>query len=193
MLQAYITVCEAVAYAHEHQVLHRDIKPDNIVLGRFGETVVLDWGLARRMDSVESPEFGVHQRLESAHGPHAEEDTIDDRSRHTGAESIIGTPQYMSHEQAIGYAGQRSDIFALGAVLYEILTGRPPYEFKPGEHTLDLLKRVRETDFPRPAAVRAKVPRQLEAVCLKAMAAEIEQRYVSAAEIAGRCATLPRR
>jgi serine/threonine protein kinase/formylglycine-generating enzyme required for sulfatase activity len=173
LLGRFVAVCDAVAYAHSRGILHRDLKPDNIMLGPYGETLVVDWGLA-------GPVRGPDQTpLPSALRPAGAAEGW----TQTGA--VIGTPQYMSPEQAAGQAdrlGPAADVYSLGATLYQLLTGRAPFPMEGG--ILDLLLRVRSGDFPRPRTVHHGVPQALEAICLKAMASRPADRYSTARELA---------
>ena len=162
LLQCFATICEALAYAHAHGVLHRDLKPDNIIVGEFGDMAILDWGLAKRL-----PAAGDVKQ--------SEVDSI-----HT----VVGTPQYMPPEQADGNSDARSDVFGLGAILYEILTACSPHAWPEGFRPADWLQMVRDAKFPRPRSARPQVPRGLEAVCVKALARDPKERYASAAELA---------
>jgi serine/threonine-protein kinase len=174
LLQRFVELCNIVEYAHSRGVLHRDLKPANVMLGRYGETLVMDWGLARALDQSE-PE------AESSLGPLAIEDSETSLTRDG---SVVGTPAYMSPEQADGRThaiSTRSDIYSLGATLYTILTSRPPFE---GEHVERLLQQVAGGDFPPPRAVRPEVSRRLEAICLKAMSRRPADRYASCAALA---------
>jgi serine/threonine protein kinase len=176
LLGGFVGVCNTVAYAHSRGVLHRDLKPSNIMLGKYGEALVVDWGLAK---SVGRPD------------PHADGD--DERTLRPGsgstaqmtvAGSRVGTPGYMSPEQAAGRldrVGPASDVYSLGATLYTILAGRGPF----AECGLpELLRRVERGDFPRPRAVCPSADPALEAVCLKAMALRPEDRYATAKDLA---------
>jgi serine/threonine-protein kinase len=169
LLDRFRGVCEALAYAHSRGVVHRDVKPQNIMVGRFGETLLVDWGLAK---ATGQPDANL-----AAGSPPIQ--TVDsDGTDETAAGSAVGTPSYMSPEQAEGSTGQSgpaSDVYGLGATLYHLLTGRPPFEGGLRE----VVDRVRSGDFPTPRSVRHDIPRPLEAVCLKAMARSPEDRYPS--------------
>src|SRR5262249_3570393 len=126
-LAVFEAVCQAVAYAHAHQVIHRDLKPQNVMVGAFGEVQVMDWGLAKVIDPAR-PEATRPTDPEETWGtrilPSRDLDSA------TEAGSLLGTPAFMPPEQAAGAVGQidtRSDVFGLGALLCVILTGRPPY------------------------------------------------------------------
>ncbi|MBI4612590.1 MAG: tetratricopeptide repeat protein [Planctomycetes bacterium] len=176
LLHVFLKVCDAVAYAHSRGVVHRDLKPDNVMTGEFGEVLVMDWGLARvQGDSVAVDGHG------HGHGP---------RSRSTGTEAeltqpgtVMGTPAYMSPEQARGEIetlDQRSDVYSLGAILYEILSLERPIE----ANTVGIaIERAARGEY-RPPSARGvapwPVPRELEAVVLKAMARRPRDRYPSA-------------
>ena len=177
LLQRLIDVCEAIDYAHSRGVLHRDLKPGNIMLGRYGETLVVDWGLAKALgkSAAEQARIDTAATTETPLIPASS----DSEPTHVGA--AIGTPAFMSPEQAQGQLealGPSSDVFSLGATLYQLLTGVPPYS---GE---DLLRRAQLARYERPRQVRSEIPRPLEAICLKAMAAAPRERYASAGELA---------
>jgi WD40 repeat protein/serine/threonine protein kinase len=170
LLRGIIDAANAVAYAHSQGVVHRDLKPENIMLGRFGETLVVDWGVAKAMAVTEDAN---HSGL-SSH----------DASL-TAAAVVVGTPRYMSPEQAAGdldRVGPASDIYGLGATLYCVLAGQGP--FSEGDLS-EVLRRVQRGLFPAPGRLRRAVDPALEAICLKAMALRPEDRYPSALELAG--------
>jgi WD40 repeat protein/tRNA A-37 threonylcarbamoyl transferase component Bud32 len=175
LLRSLIDACNAVAYAHSRGVVHRDLKPDNIMLGRFGETLVVDWGLAKSMSSSEP---GV------AIDPDAAPQSPDDSPSLTRPGSALGTPQYMSPEQASGEldrVGPASDVYSLGATLYCLLVGHGP--FATGD-IADILQRVRRGVFPAPRRLRRSIDPALEAACMKAMALEPEERHATPTALA---------
>src|SRR5205814_2484662 len=160
LLRRLIDACNAVAYAHSRGVVHRDLKPANILLGPYGETLVVDWGLAK-----------VVGRGEGAAHAGAVEATLQPVAASGSSETLpgtaLGTPAYMSPEQAEGRlerVGPLSDVYSLGATLYCLLTGTPPIgETDVGE----ALRRVQRGEFPPPRAVRPSIPQGLEAIGLK--------------------------
>ena len=174
LLSRFVAACNTIAYAHSRKVIHRDIKPANILLGPFGETLVIDWGLAKPVDDV-----GEITVAETTIRP-----TASGESHPTRDGSVMGTVRYMSPEQAVGdlpRVGPSSDIFLLGATLYELLTGGPPYNDKDQGVAL---ARARDWSFARPREVVASIPEALEAICLKAMARSPEDRYPGAIALA---------
>jgi tetratricopeptide (TPR) repeat protein/tRNA A-37 threonylcarbamoyl transferase component Bud32 len=174
LLRRFIDVCNAVAYAHCRGVLHRDLKPANVMLGSFGETLIVDWGLAKPLDPSA---LGIVEG--TALRPQFEE-----AAAGTLMGVAIGTPAYMSPEQAAGrqdLLGPASDIYSLGATLYYLLTGQAPFH---GRDVQQILRQVQAGNFLPPRHVNRKVPTVLEAICLKAMAREPGNRYPSALALA---------
>jgi formylglycine-generating enzyme required for sulfatase activity/serine/threonine protein kinase len=174
LLRRFVAVCQTVAYAHARGVFHRDLKPSNVMLGDFGETLVLDWGLAKAAAGA-SPESTIGDLAEQM---------LEERLEETLPGAEMGSPPYMSPEQAEGRAfavGPAADIYALGAILYDILTGKPPYS---GESSADVIQKIRSTSPPKPSEIGAGVPRPLEAICLKAMARADTERYPDALAVA---------
>jgi serine/threonine-protein kinase len=175
LLGRFVAVCNAVAYAHSRGVLHRDLKPSNVMLGPYGETLVVDWGVAKAVGKAD----GMAPSMESTLRPLSAEGVTP-----TEMGQAVGTPAYMSPEQAAGrldQLGPQSDIYSLGATLYCLLTGKAPFA---GASTPEILRQVGKGEFPRPRRVKPGVPAALEAVCLKAMALKPEDRYPSARALA---------
>ncbi len=200
LLRRFVDVCNAMEYAHVRGVLHRDLKPANVMLGPFGETLVVDWGLAKPFD--DTVKAGLPTQLPRMPAPGL------DRAQALGLSgdlgpgtgrikplsasgqmydvlfgTTVGTPHYMSPEQAEGRVEltPASDIYSLGATLYNLLTGTTPFTEKS---LLPLLEKVRKGDFPPPRQVNPTVPPALDAICRKAMALKIEDRYTSARALA---------
>ena len=162
MLRSFVQLCQAAAYAHSRRVLHRDIKPENVIVGDFGEVQLLDWGVGARFEEVQDPTFE--------------------------SEEARGTPGYIAPELLRGDAiehPERADVYALGAVLYELLTGSRPWA---DLSTLDVLKKTVEAD-PQPPRRRApwlKIPEELEEICLAALCRDPEERLPTAGQLARR-------
>ena len=163
-----IAVVDALAYAHGKGVIHRDLKPSNVLIGDHGETVVIDWGLAKVLSETEA------DGAESSVPPASGDETV--------AGSVLGTPAYMPPEQARGEAvGPRADVYALGAILHHVLTGEPLYR---GATTDEVLAQVLAAP-PRPIAeVEPRVPPDLVTIVDKAIARDPAARYASAVELA---------
>jgi eukaryotic-like serine/threonine-protein kinase len=171
LIRDFEQICWTMAYVHEQGVIHRDLKPDNIMIGDFGEVQVIDWGLAKYLDGREDEQLGSTTNSESP-----------GNLTHRG--DLLGTPTYMAPEQARCETKQvstRSDVYSLGAMLYEILTGKPPYL---GKTTTEIVKLVLEGPPKLPHLLNASVPKALEAICLKAMSRDAQQRYKNAKELA---------
>ena len=150
-------VARTVHYAHEHGILHRDIKPGNILLDAKGEPLLTDFGLARLVEA---------------------ESTI------TGTLEVMGTPSYMAPEQAAGETRKltsATDVYGLGAVLYQLLTGQPPFA---GGTTYETIRLLRDTEPRSPRLLNPKVDRDLSAICLKCLEKDPKRRYSSAVALA---------
>ena len=175
LLRRFVDVCNAIDYAHTRGVLHRDIKPANVIVGKHGETLVVDWGLAKALGRSETT------------GSTSDERTLmpsSSSSAETLPGSVLGTPAYMSPEQASGdldRLGFQSDVYSLGATLYCLLVGSPPFE---GSDVRALLRGVQTGDFPPPRNRDSSIDPALDAVCLKAMALKPEDRYASCRSLA---------
>ena len=154
--QLVAKIARGVQHAHEHGILHRDLKPGNILLDEAGEPYVCDFGLAK---------------------------WIDDDRRLTITSAVLGTPHYIAPEQASGKPGltNAADIYSLGAVLYELLTGRPPFV---GETVIDTLRQASECLPAKPSSIVNHTPRDLEVICLKTLEREPDSRYKTAAALA---------
>ena len=191
LLRVFQKVCEAVAFAHARGVIHRDLKPENIMVGPFGEVLVMDWGVAKVLGD------GRVDAAAGAGGDEVELRAVEDadliatlplaaggQASDTSGGTVIGTPAYMAPEQARGQTellDQRSDVYALGAILYFLLTGRPPFEFG---RAADAREQPTREPPPRPRQINQRIPRAIEAVCWKAMSERREDRYASAEQLA---------
>jgi len=190
LLQIFLSVCDAISYAHSRGVIHRDLKPQNIMLGAYGEVYVLDWGLAKLLASEEA---GSGEKFERVMAGKASSDgdvrfqlRLSHATHHTMDGTVLGTPGYMAPEQVVGMTnaiGERSDVFSLGAVLFEILTGKLAIEGNGVNEVLrnttkGLIQPVMSTSRGR------KAPPELAAVVMKALALDPSDRYPNVAALA---------
>jgi WD40 repeat protein/tRNA A-37 threonylcarbamoyl transferase component Bud32 len=164
LLSHVVAAAEALAFAHEQRVIHRDLKPHNVMVGRFGETVVIDWGVAKQLDAADGDDDAA----------------ADGDGALTSVGAVIGTPAFMPPEQARGEpVDERADVYALGAILYHLLAGHPPYQ---GDRDA-VLRAVAAGPPPPLPAVTPGVPRDLAAVVARAMAPAPRDRYRTAHEL----------
>lgn len=175
MLNAFVVVCKTVAYAHSRGVIHRDLKGENVIVGDFGEVVVLDWGLAKLMDrtdeQVQTPAMSIDHHATGNVDLTMQGDTL-------------GTPAYMAPEQAaarLDLIEPRTDVYGLGAMLYHILTGQPPFT---GTNVNEVLRKVESEEPIPPRQLWAEVPLTLQTACLRALAKQPSARFASASELA---------
>ena len=181
LLEHFLKVCEAMDFAHQRGVIHRDLKPANIMVGRFYEVYVMDWGIARLMGAL-----AHHQESEASNL--LELETTEDSAGfdETRVGQILGTPRYLSPEQATGRNAQldgRSDLFSLGLILHEMVTLQPAYT---AGNIIDLLKKVLQAEKApiKPYAKGRPIPRELEAIVHKATARKPSDRYQRVSELA---------
>jgi WD40 repeat protein len=192
VLGVILRVCEAMAYAHDRRVIHRDLKPANIMVGRFGETYVMDWGLAKILGFSESHDLRIRpsrdhatvltsvRKEESASAGGSDLRTMDG--------DVLGTPSYMPPEQARGEVdalGPHSDVYSVGAILYHLLTGYPPFEESGTRRPpIDVLQELARQAPVSVHLVAPQTPAELIAICERAMAREPAARYPSMLELA---------
>jgi len=174
LLPHFINLCQAIAYAHSRGVIHRDLKPSNVMIGEYGETVILDWGLARKQGQHDAHAAAAAQGIMQVSGT---EEPLGDA---TIPGTVLGTPLYMAPEQARGDVeniGERTDVYALGVILYKIITGKPPYTCSTVQ---EAVTKVTEEE-PEPIETHEpRAPRALAAICARAMQKDPEKRYASA-------------
>jgi len=176
LVERVVAVADAIAYAHDRGVIHRDLKPSNVIVGDYGETIVIDWGLARYVADAEDDQAAAGVGAEGA--PVAADLT------RPGA--VLGTPDYMAPEQALGgEVSERTDVYALGAILRDVLEGRaaghaasdaPPRDAPGGPTAAGAIE-------PRPRDASRRMPRPLRSIAKRAMAVSPWDRYASAREL----------
>ena len=178
LLNVFLDVCQAIAYAHSRGVIHRDLKPENVALDNFGQVVVLDWGIAKVLSDGE---LAIQSPLNS-----------DDEHRltETLAGEVVGTPIYMAPEQAVGdldKVDERTDVYGLGAILYSILTGHAPHQTHAEsmeEGIQAALVTIAQSEPPSARDLNPSVSRDLEAICRRALSKRRYARHTSAQELA---------
>jgi WD40 repeat protein/serine/threonine protein kinase len=174
LLNAFVSVCNTIAFANARGVIHRDLKGHNVVLGDFGEVMVLDWGLAKVLRQPEVEDTDERLCL----------DVVSPAPDETVFGLVLGTPAFMAPEQAAGLhelIDQRTDVYGLGAILFQVLTGQPPYT---GADSKETLQKARFGIVPRVLNVAPSAPPALAAICAKAMARRPEDRYPNASALA---------
>lgn len=190
-IEVMIKVCDTLAYAHSKKVVHRDLKPSNIMLGRFGEVYVVDWGIAKIIGREDTHGLEMSQALTTILN-HVDEQggkVVDGASPHMSYDGmVVGTPAYMAPEQARGQirdVGTRTDVYAVGAILYEILTGAAPYTESGGSASSRTVLEAVKLGPPRPVdSFERKTAPELCAIVEKAMAREIGERYTTIQDVA---------
>ncbi len=176
LLDMFKKVCQGVAFAHSKKIIHRDLKPANIMVGEFGEVLVIDWGMAKHMDGAEATtvdESGEHRVIQAGSTSVSIDRTIEG--------SVMGTPAYMSPEQALGKVDEldeRSDVWALGCILYEILTGKRVIEYDSSDPLFVILGRVASDDYVigKPSEVKQGVSKELSELCMLALVRDKRKR-----------------
>jgi eukaryotic-like serine/threonine-protein kinase len=181
LLRRLVEVCNTMAYAHSRGVVHRDLKPANLMVGAYGETLVVDWGLAKpHSTTVEFSQVDSEVEFSGVEGP-VEFSKASLSETYQGA--IVGTPLYAPPEQLLGKLDaidHRSDIYSLGIILYELLTGSPPLR----KSTLaELMHAVTNGTIKKPREVAKSIPKPLEAICLKAIKPQQSERYQDVLEL----------
>lgn len=182
LLRRFLDVCNAMEYSHSRGVLHRDLKPANVMLGEFGETLVVDWGLAKMLPGFAKTGFDNDLPSASLQIVAGDNDVVEGETIHG---QFMGTAAYASPEQLLGQLdvlGPYSDVYSLGAILFEMLTGHVPIIERRNTPS-DMAEHINNDRIPNPRSLVSACPTSLEAICRKAMAARIDQRYQRAADL----------
>jgi PAS domain S-box-containing protein len=179
LLGYFISICNTMAFAHSRGIVHRDLKGDNVIVGKYGEVIVLDWGLAKRIGVDED----VGERKEDPSWRPTESGRGESGIIATMQGERLGTPAFMAPEQALGSIDEideRTDVYGLAAILYDILTGRPPFY---GDDVVAVMNAVAREQPTPPSEVVPGVPPELEHICLRGLAKQREQRWQSVTEL----------
>ncbi len=177
LLHIFVSICHAVEFAHSKKIIHRDLKPSNIMVGKFGEVQVMDWGVAKDISKTDSdPELDKGRKTGA---PKKNPDAAPGSGEWTTIGDVIGTIAYMPPEQALGMIDKldaRSDVYSLGAILYEILCLRPPIQ---GKDVAERLEKVENNDieWPHCEEIERRIPRDLCYIVMKALSLEPKDRY----------------
>jgi serine/threonine-protein kinase len=178
LLARFVAASNAIAFAHSKGIIHRDLKPANIMLGPFGETLVVDWGLAKELANREKSAA----EIDLGGTGDSPGDGADSGNAETEIGEVLGTPAFMAPEQAAGeVVGPAADVYSLGTILYMMLVGQPPIATRSAAIAVH---RARTGEYAPPRMVQPAVPRPLDAICRKAMALKPGDRYESALALA---------
>ncbi len=180
LLRRFVDVCNAIDYAHDRGVLHRDLKPGNVMLGKHGETLVVDWGLAKPLG--QKPGTDTNGNSLPGESPISQSESGDSATQHG---VFLGTAAYAPPEQLKGELHRlcpASDVYSLGAILYELLCDKRPVE---GKTVFEIIKNIESGTTAAPRARNSAIPKPLDSICRKALAATIQSRYQSANDLRG--------
>jgi serine/threonine protein kinase/Tfp pilus assembly protein PilF len=183
LLPRIAAAADAMAYAHSQRVIHRDLKPGNVLIGDFGETVVIDWGLAKDLDASDG--LASEERVPRSASERKKKPITDTSSTLTVAGAVMGTPAYMAPEQARGEpVDTRADVFALGAMLYHLLAGVPPYNARTATDVIAAAALGRVVPLEEREGAERNAPKDLVAIVERAMEQDPDKRYAHAGELA---------
>lgn len=179
MLRHWVGIARTIAYAHSQGIVHRDLKSDNVIVGRYGQVTVIDWGLAKRFEDEDIP-------LQQAHDDHQQIAHSTDSGLDTQPGVRLGTPSFMAPEQAVGNSNavnERSDVWGLAAILYEILTGRPPFV---GGSAAEIMRKVINEPVQSPSKIKPAIPPELSDICEMGLSKNPRDRFKTATVFANR-------
>ena len=184
LLSIFRKVCDAVAFAHSKKILHRDIKPHNIMVGNYGEVLLMDWGLSKHIGAQDPANKGIKKPTKKSEAQGPERENYDWTTTELGI--VKGSPAFMSPEQALGDVAtmdERSDIFLLGATLYHILTFYPPYL---GDDVYEIVSQARNHDLIPPEELgtgRFNIPNDMSQIIMKALSKDKKDRYATVSDL----------